>query len=110
LFYDNQAMSELEELFSPLNYKDFVQLRYNVPKNTLQSRVHKAVILDYAKEILAIAERSLKRLNTGEEAFLESIKELVTDGVTPADIILKNWYHSWNKNLGKLVEYLINLE
>jgi glutamate--cysteine ligase len=110
LFYDKQAMEELEELFKLLSYKDFVQLRYNVPKNTLQSRVHKAVVLDYAKEILSIAQRSLKRLNTGEEVFLNPIEELIHDGITPADIILKNWYHSWNKNLSKMVEHLVKVE
>jgi glutamate--cysteine ligase len=110
LFYDNQAINELEELFKPLSYKDFVQLRYNVPKNTLQSRIHKAIVLDYAKEILSIADSSLKRLNTGEDIFLDPIKELIHDKITPADIILKNWYHSWNKNLSKLVEYLVNIE
>jgi glutamate--cysteine ligase len=110
LFYDNQAMTELEELFKPLTYKDFTQLRYNVPKNTLQSRVHKAVVLDYAKEIISIADSALKRLNTGEEVFLNSIEELIHDGITPADIILKNWYHSWNKNLAKMVAYLTTLD
>jgi glutamate--cysteine ligase len=110
LFYDNQAMNELEELFKPLVYKDFVQLRYNVPKNTLQSRIHKATVIDYAKEIISIADSSLKRLNTGEDVFLDPIKELISDSITPADIILKNWYHSWNKNLSKMVEYLISLD
>jgi gamma-glutamylcysteine synthetase len=81
-----------------------------VPKNTLQSRVHKAVVLDYAKEIISIADSALKRLNTGEEVFLNSIEELIHDGITPADIILKNWYHSWNKNLAKMVAYLTTLD
>ncbi len=106
ILYSNGAMDECEELFKHLQYKDFAELRYNVPKNTLQSPVKKAKVLDYAKEILSIAEKSLKQDQTGEELFLESIKEYTLKGLTPADVLLKNWHGSWNKNLKKLINYL----
>ncbi len=106
ILYNNQAMDECEELFKHLQYKDFAELRYNVPKNTLQSSVKKAKALDYAKEIITIAEKYLKQEQNGEEIFLDSIKEYTLNGITPADVILKNWHGSWNKNLDKLVNYL----
>lgn len=106
ILYSNSAMEECEELFKHLQYKDFAEIRYNVPKNTLQSRVKKAKLLDYAKEILAIAEKSLKEEQTGEELFLDSIKEYTLKGITPADVIIKNWNGSWNKNMKKLIKYL----
>ncbi len=105
ILYNNSAMDECEELFKHLQYKDFAELRYNVPKNTLQSNIKKAKALDYAKEILIIAEKYLTQENTGEEIFLDSIKEYTLNGVTPADVILQNWHGSWNKDLGKLVKY-----
>lgn len=106
ILYSNSAMSECEELFKGLQYKDFAELRFNVPKNTLQSKVKKAKALDYAKEIISIAERSLKEEQTGEELFLESIKEYTLKGLCPADVIIKNWDGSWNRNLSKLIKYL----
>lgn len=110
ILYNKSAMSECEELFKHLQYKDFSELRYNVPKNTLQSRIKKAKALDYAKEILAIAENSLKEMQTGEEIFIDSIKEYTSRGLTPADVIVKNWSGCWNKNMAKLIKYLSSFE
>jgi len=106
ILYSNSAMDECEELFKHLQYKDFAELRFNVPKNTLQSKIKKAKALDYAKEIIAIAQKALKEEQTGEELFLDSIKEFTMKGLTPADVIVKNWNGSWNKNLDKLIKYL----
>lgn len=106
ILYNNTAMDECEELFKHLQYKDFSELRFNVPKQTLQASVKKAKVLDYAKEILTIAEKSLKTSQTGEEIFLDSIKEYTLKGLTPADILIKNWNGSWNKNMKKLIKYL----
>ena len=110
IMYNESAMEECEELFKHLQYKDFSELRYNVPKNTLQSRIKKAKALDYAKEIISIAEKSLKEQQTGEGMFLDAIKEYTMRGITPADVIVKNWNGSWNKNMKKLIKYLSEFE
>ena len=61
---------------------------------------------DYAKEILYIAEKSLLEMNTGEEKFLEPIKEYTLSGICPADVIIRNWNGIWNKDIKKLIEYV----
>ena len=81
-------------------------MRYNIPKQTLQASIKKAKVLDYAKEIITIAEKSLKEFQSGEDIFLESIKELTFNGICPADILIKNWNFSWNRNLSKLITHL----
>ena len=40
-----------------------------------------------------------------EEKYLEPIEELLNDNMTPADIIIKNFNGSWNKNINKLIEF-----
>lgn len=110
IMYSKSAMQECEELFKHLQYKDFAELRYNVPKNTLQSNIKKVQVLDYAKEIISIAEKSLKEMGTGEDIFLDAIKEYTYDGITPADVIIKNWNGSWNKNMKKFIQYLSKFE
>ena len=104
LFYSLSAMSECEELLKSLQYKDFSEIRYNVPKNTLQTTVKKGKVLDYAKEIISIAEQSLKSQGSGEERFLDAIKQYTFDSMTPADVILKNWHGAWNRNMKKLIK------
>lgn len=106
IMYENNAMNECEELFKHLQYKDFSELRYNVAKNTLNANIKNHSAGDYAIEIIKIAEKGLKKLNTGEEKFLEPIKELTFNRKTPADIILQNWNSCWNKDLRKLIKYL----
>ena len=109
ILYNKYAMSEIEELFKPFSHMDFAELRYNIPKNALRCSIKNYTVLDIAKEILYISEKSLIELNTGEEKYLEPIKELTLNGLCPADIILRSWNGSWNKDIKKLIKYLNNL-
>ena len=106
ILYNNIAMDEVEELFSDFEYKDFAELRYNVPKTAMNTQIGKHFVKDFAKEILYIAEKSLISMNTDEEEFLTPIKEYVNDGICPADVILKNWYGLWDKDIKKLIKYV----
>ena len=107
ILYNDSAMDEIEELLSKFTYNDFAELRYNVPKNALSARIGNIEAGEIAKEILYIAEKSLIEMNTREEKFLEPIKELTLEGLCPADIILRNWNGLWNKDVRKLVQYLV---
>lgn len=106
LLYSDSAMCELEELFKPYSHNDFAELRYDVPKNALQTPFKSYYVSDIAKEILNIAEKSLTEMKTGEEKYLEPTKELTFNNLCPADIILRNWNGLWNKDVSKLVKYL----
>ena len=106
ILYNKHAKAEIEELFKDFTYRDFAELRYNVPKNALASKIQKYNASDIAKEILYIAEKALIENDLLEERYLEPIKELTMYGVTPADIILRNWNGLWNKDIKKLISYV----
>ena len=106
ILYNNYSIMEIEELFKGYEHNDFSELRYNVVKNAMQADFGKYQVLDFAKEIINIAEKSLKAAITGEEKFLEPVRELVNDGICPADIILRNWYGCWNKDVSKLIKHV----
>lgn len=110
IFYDNIAFDETEELLKQLQYKDFSELRYNVPKLGLKTQVKNGTVLNYAKEIISIAEKSLKRNQTGENIFLQSVKNYLNRGISPADEIIKKWNETWNKDLRKMINYLTQYE
>lgn len=110
IFYDNNAMNETEELLKHLQYKDFSELRYNVPKQGLKSPIKKHTVCDYSKEIINIAEKSIKEAQTGEGLFLQSIKDYINRGISPADEIIKKWNGTWNKNLKKMINYLTEID
>ena len=106
ILYNPTAIKETEELFKEFSYRDFSELRYNVPKNALSAKIKDYTAADIAKEILYIAEKSLIENNTGEEKYLDELKELTMYGVTPADIIIRNWNGIWNKDIRKLIKYV----
>jgi len=109
ILYSGTSMNDIEELFLLFSDKDFTELRYNVPKNALMSQIRGYHTGNIAKEILKIAENGLREAKTGEEKFLEPIKELTFNGLCPADIIIRNWNGLWNKDLNKLIKYLKEL-
>ena len=105
ILYNKYARDEIEELFEEFSYRDFSELRYNVPKSALSTQFGKYLAKDIAKEILYIAEKALIEENSGEEKYLDAIKELTLYGLTPADIIIRNWNGIWKKDIRKLIAY-----
>ena len=108
LLYNKKALEEVENLLSKFTYNQLSEFRYNVPRNALDVKLKKTPAKDIAKEILKIAQNSLQQNGTGEERFLEPIMELTQQGLSPADVILKNWNGSWHKDVSKLIKYLNN--
>jgi len=106
IMYDNNAMKSVELLLSRFSYYQIEELRYSVPKTALTTKIGRTYVSDIVKDIVNIAYTSLKNNFKGEEHFLEPIINIVSKRMTNADIILKNWYGSWNKDLSKLIEYL----
>lgn len=106
ILYNKSSIREIEELFAPFDYRDFSELRYNVPKSAVNAKIGKFYVKDIAKEILYIAEKALIEADTGEEKYLDAIKEYTMDGICPADVIIRNWNGLWNKDIKKLIKYV----
>ena len=105
ILYSEEIMNDIEQYFSKFKYEDIVELRYSIPKYALDNKINKIELKEIAKELINFAEKGLKEQNQGEEIFLEPLKDLIYQGLCPADVILKNWYGSWNKDVNKLIEY-----
>lgn len=106
ILQSDSAMDEVEELFKPYTYNDFAELRYNVPKSGLSAKIAGDSAAEVAKEILYISEKSLICENNGDERYLDFIKEFTLQGITPADVIIRNWNGIWNKDIKKLIKFL----
>lgn len=106
ILQSDSAMDEVEELFKPYTYNDFAELRYNVPKSGLSAKIAGDSVTEVAKEILYISEKSLICENNGDEKYLDFIKEFTLQGITPADVIIRNWNGIWNKDIKKLIKFL----
>lgn len=108
ILYNEKALRDVENLMSKFSYNNIKEFRYNVPKNALNCKIGKYWSKEIAKEILKIAQNSLKENGEDEEQFLEPILELTPYGLSPADVVLSNWNGHWNKDINKLIKYLSN--
>ncbi len=109
ILYSQSVLNEVDEYLSKFQYKDFAELRYGVPKYALDNKLGKVDLKEIAKTLLNMSEKGLKEQGFGEEKYLEPIQDLVYQGLCPADVILKNWYGSWNKDVNKLIEYVTQI-
>ena len=105
LMYDENAFNAAEEAVKSFNYIDFEYMRRKTPKCGLNLNIRGHKIAYIALELLKISHSSLKSAQNNEEKYLEPIIELAAQGLTPADVIIKNWNGCWNRGLGNLIAY-----
>jgi len=107
IMYNDEALEQAEEIIKGLTWEELNILRNEVPKYGLDMRFKKYGLAEIAAELISIAEYSLKSRTEeyDETIYLAKIKELVSEGNTPADIVIKNWESSWNRDISKFIEY-----
>ncbi len=105
ILYSKTVLQDVDEYLSKFNFQNFAELRYNVPKNGLDTKLENTPLSKIVKELVNISEKGLKEAGQNEESYLEPLQDLIYQGLCPADIILKNWYGSWNKDVNKLIKY-----
>ena len=86
IFYNPDAMSSIENLLSEFSNKDFSDLRYNVPRSALNTKIKEYLVSDITKDILRISESSLKVQNDTDYDFIKPIVELNSQNLTPGDL------------------------
>ena len=110
ILYSENILKQVEEYLSKFKFNDFSELRYGVPKYGLDNKLGKTDLKEISKDLLNFSEQGLKEQGFEEEKYLEPIQDLIYQGLCPADVLLKNWYGSWNKNINKLVDYVTSEE
>ena len=105
IIYNDSAIDAVNEVLGDLSYFEFEYLRQKTPKTGLDIRIKKYSLKDLVKEIVSISYNSLKSAKNGEEVYLEPLMELVSQGLTPADVIISKWENEWKRDVSKLVEY-----
>ena len=103
LFSSYKSLSEASEILKPFSYDDIKIAQENSAKSGLEAKIGDYKISDISKEILKLA---YDNLDYTDQKYLEPILEINYDNLSPADIILKNWYGSWNQNFSKFINYL----
>ena len=86
IMYNSSAIDEVQHLLGKYFYKEINELRYNVAKYGIHSKIRGMKIKDICKKLVNIAHHSLKTQGNNEEEFLEPITELLDKNKMPADL------------------------
>lgn len=105
LIYNTGAMESVNDLLKGFAYFDFEYLRRKTPQYGLDMRIKHFSLKDIVKEIVQISYDSLKGYGQSEEKLLEPFLELIKDGATPADVVIRNWNGCWGSDIEKFAAY-----
>ena len=94
LIYDERSFSELEGLVDPWSFSEVESQRDALARRALHAKFMKRDAVDWAGEVLELAEAGLQRLGdrseTGEDetVLLDPLRALLERGRCPADLLL----------------------
>ena len=101
LLYDETALHEAEALTSGITPADIDRARLEVAREGLSASYHGRPMLDFARDVLAIADRGLAARHildeTGadERKFLAPLHHIAETGLTNADIMIDRFHNAW---------------
>ena len=86
IMYSKSAMEEVEQILDKYTINEIKELRYNVAKNAIHSKIGKSQILPICKELTEISYYTLRTEGIGEEKFLEPLIDMLRSGKCPAEV------------------------
>ena len=86
IMYNSDAMEEAGKLLSKYFYNELNELRYNVARYGIHSKIRGVKVKDICKRLVDISYSSLKLQGNDEEKYLEPIIELLNKNKMPADL------------------------
>jgi glutamate--cysteine ligase len=105
LLYDDAALDAAWELVKNWTAQERQKLRDDVPKLGFKAAIRGSIVLDLAKETLALARGGLARRERldqhgcDETRFLEPIEDFVERGITPAEELLEKYRGPWGQSV-----------
>ncbi|WP_375623529.1 MULTISPECIES: glutamate--cysteine ligase [unclassified Bartonella] len=105
LLYDREALNEAEALTKDWCFEEVLELRQHVPQKGLRTPFRQTILLELARQALAIARKGLKNRKQYDENgfdetnFLNPLEEVVAMGQTDAEKLLSYYYSIWNESV-----------
>lgn len=105
LFYDTETRSRLTELFKDITADQALGAYKEVHQKALQGSMAGRPIIEFAKEVVSLADQGLNRLGREglisteeEQSLLDPLKEQICEkGVSPAEELVRLWEKSGRK-------------
>ena len=110
-FYDNDCLQAAWDLVKGWSWDERMQVYLDSHRDALAARVRRYSLLDLARELVAIAWEGLRRQNQvndlgdDETIYLKPLKDLLSQGKCPADVLLEKWEGELHHDIKRLIAY-----
>lgn len=111
VLYDSDCLQAAWDLVKGWSWDERAQVYYDSHRDALAARIRRYSLLDLARELFQIAWEGLKRqqaLNgNGEDEtiYLKPLREMLSQGKCPADLVVEKWEGELAHDIKKLIEY-----
>ena len=107
LLYDPQAQDEAWQMVADWSWDEVMRLRRQAPTLAFATPFRGTTLLPLCQQMVAIADRGLRRLDPEEAArsetlFLAPLVEALECGETQADRLLRHYHHQWRQQIDPL--------
>ena len=110
-FYDNDCLQAAWDLVKGWSWDERMQVYLDSHRDALAARVRRYSLLDLARELVEIAWEGLRRQNQvndlgdDETIYLRPLKDLLSQGKCPADVLLEKWEGELHHDIKRLIAY-----
>jgi glutamate--cysteine ligase len=110
ILYDTDALAATWELLGGISPENLDSGQLNVAKLGLRAEMDGRIVLDLARELVAISNDGLGRIfeagyaRHDERGFLDPLREQIAKGKSPGEEIADSWRGEWGRNRERLIE------
>ncbi|MEA2627011.1 MAG: glutamate--cysteine ligase [Candidatus Binatota bacterium] len=111
VLYDRDCLGAAWDLVKSWSWSERLEIFADSHKEALRARVRGIPLLDFARELLAIATTGLvrqeQRNSRGEDetVYLVGLQQQLDSGRSPARTLAELWERDWKEEVGRLVEF-----
>ena len=111
LLYDEDALDAALARVKSWTHAQVHALHGEVARRGLQASAPEALVLDVARELVALSREGLQRqavrnaAGQDESIYLEPLEAVLERGTSPARNVLEQWNGPWQQAISKLIEY-----
>jgi glutamate--cysteine ligase len=111
VLYDPDCLQASWDLVKGWSWDERMELYHDSHRHALAARIRRHSLLDLARELMEIAWTGLKRqaaMNENgddETIYLKPLRDLISQGKCPADLLLEKWEGELQHDIKKLIDY-----
>jgi glutamate--cysteine ligase len=109
VFYEPDCLDAADDLVKRWSFEDCRALYAEVTRRSMGARMKGIPVLELARELGAIADEGLRRQRAvdgegrDERLYLEPVRELLSGGRSPAQVVAERWSGPWKEQVARLV-------